>query len=333
MPNDYEEIGLGGNQPRQPQTPSEAPSEAPKRKASIEDLISPSASNEDVIDAVLAAPDDRLIPWESCTLPSRGMFYDWGTGVVQVHGMGLMTDKILATQRLAQSGESIDHVFRECVRFPDPSFDAMDLLVGDRVFLLYYLRGITHGNIYEFAITCPNPACASTSTHSYDLNEQAKTIKWADPTLGQEPFRVTLPYLSEVTGREFWVGLRFLRGRDTNNMVATRRMRKKVTAAPSVRAGRDSQVMNGHSNVIIDETLSENLQLIVTDVLGVTDRMRVHGTIERLHARDTATIREWLKDNSPGIDTAVTLNCPDCGQAFTTELPITESFFRPTPAR
>jgi hypothetical protein len=42
-----------------------------------------------------------------------------------------------------------------------------------------------------------------------------------------------------------------------------------------------------------------------------------------------AIIREWLRLNSPGIDTQVDLNCADCGQEFRVMLPITESFFRP----
>ena len=49
-----------------------------------------------------------------------------------------------------------------------------------------------------------------------------------------------------------------------------------------------------------------------------------------LIGRDTAAIREWLRENTPGIDSTVTITCPSCDTSFTVELPITESFFRPT---
>jgi len=254
-----------------------------------------------------------------------------------VRAMGQMAERVLATTRLVQDGQSIDYLFRECVRFPDQSFDPMDLLVGDRIYLLYYLRGITHGNIYEFAVTCQRPECGQTSTHSYDLNNLASTVRVADPSLGQEPFKVTLPYLSECSGRDFWVGVRFLRGRDTSNMVAMRRTKKRMFAAPAVRAGHDRDRGRGRSpfnrqqEVVIDDTLTENLQMVIESIMGVTkDRGKIAALVSRMHATDTAAIREWLREYSPGVETMVKLGCPECGQDFTVELPITESFFRPT---
>jgi len=356
-----EEINLGGHHSHQPPRkppgsppggptiaggtpdgePDGPPSEAPDgplgaRRAPLESVVGPGSSDAELVDAILQMPPDRLIPWEICMIPSQGFYYGWPAQTVEVRAMGQTAEKILATQRLAQSGQSIDYLFRECCRFPDPSFDPMDLLVGDRIFLLYYLRGITHGNMYEFAITCPNPQCQKTSTHTYDLNNLAQTIKKADPSLGSEPFKVTLPYLSECTGRDFWVGLRFLRGRDTNNMIAMRRTKKRAFAAPAVRAGgerRNPFKERMEQETPIDDTLTENLQLVIVNLMGVPDRARISAFVPKMHATDTAAVREWLREYSPGIETTVTLNCPECGQEFTVELPITESFFRPTQKR
>jgi len=300
----------------------------------LEELIGPTMSDQQLVDAILQAPEEKLIPWENCKLPSLGLFYGWEQPFCQVRAMGQAAEKILATQRLAQSGQSIDYLFNECCRFQN-GLDPLDLLAGDRIYLLYYLRGITHGNIYEFAVTCQRPDCQQVSTHSYDLNQLASTIKWADPNLGGEPFRVQLPYLTETTRRDFWVGLRFLRGRDMNNLVTTRRLRKKLYAAPAVRAGRPNAQRrpNVHAEPTIDDTLTENLQMVIDNVMGVKDRAKVAAFVARMHATDTSAVREWLRDNSPGIETTITMTCPECGQEFMTELPITESFFRPTQKR
>lgn len=310
--------------------------------ASINDLsslVGPSTTNEELVARLISLGDDKLIPWEECHLPSKGIYYNWPDGMVMVRAMGQTAEKVLATQRLAQSGQSIDYLFRECIRFPE-GFDPVDLLLGDRVFLLYYIRGITHGNMYEFAITCPNTVCNAVTTHSYDLNELSNTIKWAKSELGAEPFRVNLPYMSKALGREFWVGIRHLRGYDANDILAKKKMKKKMFAKPgggvktrNPRAGEgmplDTRRQQQQSQAL-DDSVSENMNKIIVSVMGVTDTFSIRQIVDKLHATDTAAIREWMKENTPGIDNTVTVECPECGQDFTVELPITESFFRPS---
>jgi hypothetical protein len=296
---------------------------------SLRDVIGEGANNEAILDAILSAPSEQLIPWEECTLPSQGIYYGWPDGVCQVKPMGQVAEKIMATQRLAASGQSIDYLFRECCRFP-AGFDPSEMLLGDRVFLLYYLRGITHGNLYEFMFTCPNSDCGATTTHTYDLNDLAATIKPADPSLGEEPFRVSLPYLSQATGRDVWVGLRFLRAYDTYDMLASKRTKKKITGRGGIRSKMSQTIQQQQQQqVVLDSTLDENLEKTIVSVMGVTDRFKIRNLVQKLHAQDTATIREWLKENTPGIDTTVELVCPECGEEFTVGLPITEGFFRP----
>jgi hypothetical protein len=300
------------------------------------EVDTPGMSNEELLDAVLNAPEDKLIPWEECTLPSFGVYYGWPDGVIQVRAMGQKAEKILATQRLAASGQSIDYLFRECCKFPG-EFDPAELLLGDRVFLLYFLRGITHGNMYEFAVQCSDPDCQSTNTHTYDLNWLADTVKPANKSLGVEPFKIHLPYMTKSTGRDFWVGVRFLRALDANDIVAKRRARKKMLARPGARnrlrgAGVDP-AQQAQDTIAIDNALDENLEKLIVNVLGVEDRFKIRQFVGQMHAQDTATIREWIRENTPGIDSTIEITCPNCGGEFTVELPITESFFRPTKQR
>jgi hypothetical protein len=304
--------------------------------ANLTDIIGPGATNEEVVERLLHTPDEKLIPWEECRLPSMGYYYNWPDGTVRVRAMGQVAEKILATQRLAQSGQSIDYLFQECCEFPE-GFNPVNLLLGDRIFLLYYLRGITFGNMYEFAITCPNNNCESVSTHTYDLNELARTVIWAEQGLGQEPFKVSLPYLSEAVGREIWVSVRFLRAADANDMLAKRKAKDKMRVRPG---GVRTKLRNQQRAVdprqiatqrqTIDDTITDNLEKIIVNIMGIGDVFTVRNFITKLHSCDTATIREWLRDHTPGIDNTIAVTCPDCGNEFTTELPITESFFRPS---
>jgi len=299
----------------------------------LQELIKGGASNEDLVDQIIQIPDAQLIPWEECKIPSLGRYYNWTSGMIQVKAWGANIDKILATTRLAQSGQSIDYMLASCCKFPD-GFDPTQLLVGDQIFLLYYLRGITHGNVYEFVTTCPNPDCQSTGTFVADLNELAETIVWADEGLGSEPFKVILPYLSKKLGRDIWVSLRYMRVADSQYIVRQRRATNRaVGQGGRARVRRRQQpvpqreVQTGQ--IDLDDSLMRNLETIVVDILGVTDRFKVRDFVAKLHSSDLAVIREWLRDHSPGIDTQVELNCGECGNEFRVMLPITEAFFRP----
>ena len=286
-----------------------------------------SLNNEQLLDYYINTPEDKLNPWEEADLPSRGIYYGWPDGIVQVKAMGTAAEKVLANQRLAQDGQSIDYLFNECVRLQG-GMDPTELLVGDRVFLLFYLRGITHGNVYEFLFTCPDESCGEQSTQEYDLNNLAKTIVYADPSLGKEPFDVLLPHMSSLFKRDITAGLRYLRAYDLNDIVARRRSRKKMFARPGmVRSRKDKPTLSAVKEA--DDAITDNLVKMIVSLAGVTDQFKIAEVVEKMHARDSAEIREWMREHTPGIDSTVIMTCPKCSKEYNIELPITESFFRP----
>lgn len=289
------------------------------------------ASAKDVVDAIMAMSQDDVLPWENFTLPSKGFFYNDRIpgGKVQMRPMGLHTEKILATTRLLQSGQALDEIYKKCVRFPT-EFDPLDLLNGDRTFILFVLRGISHGNIYEFATKCTRNSCGATSTYEYDLNEVGKHIRY--PESADEPVKLILPNLSKVTGREVYVDVRYLRGRDTQIMNQTRKAKESMMGGQA----RSSKAAAGDIPFIapIDSTLEDNVYLAVQSINGMTDRIKIqHIVQQKLHEKDFDVIFNWLADSAPGIDTEITITCPKCENEMTLELPITESFLRPKKRR
>lgn len=302
--------------------------------------LSPQDYNpEEILDQVLNQKDEELLPWETVVLPSKGLYYDGQipNGAVEARPMGLYADKVLTTQRLVKTGQAIDYIFKHCVRLPD-GVDQLELLASDRIFLLYYLRGITHGNEYEFVLQCPY--CDQKSQHEYDLNDLWETKQ--GPPLDengvplQEPFKVVLPYLSERTGQEFWVKVRFMRGRDSMDMLGAnmpkadglprrarnRKKRGKYTYDPIKERTED-----------LDETLEKNINRIIVEAMGSDDSNKIKKLVDNMHSKDIAAITDFLRDNSPGIDTAIETDCPSCQAIISAPLPITETFFRPEKRR
>lgn len=304
------------------------PTEEPKVAENTE------KTEKNALDEILSIPKENLIPWEKTTLPSKGVYYDGmvPNGIVEVRGWGIQTDKILATPRLAQSGQSINYVLENHVRLPN-DFSHKSLLVGDRTFLLYYLRGITYGNEYEFLVECTDEECGNVWTEIYDLNLLSKTIIEPNPQLKLEPFKVSLPYFSGITNADFWVNIRLLRGYDIDTMARKKRLDKKLRPTARVRAKNRAQGKKQISKETLDQTIEQNLNMIIVDAMGDSDRRKIEELVSRMHARDTAIIREFLKDNSPGIDPSIEVVCPECDNTMTMDLPITESFFRPAVPR
>ena len=325
-----EEVSLSGAKPV-----SSHESDMVAKEGQLTGLIKDATSNAQIVDIITAASSEQLIPWEEAELPSKGLYYGWGSGIIEVKAWGTKVDKILATARLVQSGQAIDKVFTECCRFPD-GFDPVDLLVGDQVFLLYYLRGITHGNIYEFFTTCPDKACQHISSHSIDLNDLVSTITWSDPALGPEPFKVVLPYFSRQMDREISVSIRFLRVSDAQVIQRQQKAREIATGGSRIRVKprerriqTQTQPQESRDNIPIDDAISQNIETVIADVMGVRDRFKIKTFVDKMHSSDIATVRDWLTENTPGIETMIDLQCPQCNETHRAMLPITESFFRP----
>jgi hypothetical protein len=309
-------------------TPEHVDVQMQQKKHSIIDKTE-GLSNRDLLETYMNAPEDKLLPWEDVRLPSDGIYYGWIDGTVKVRPMGTAAEKVLTNQRLAQDGQNIDYLFRECVMLQN-GMDPADLLIGDRAFLLYYIRGLTHGNIYEFMFTCPNESCGKSTTYNYDLNALAETIKWANHSLGAEPFKIDLPYASQILSHNVSVEIRFLRAVDTNNMIAMRKARKNMFSQGLVRNRTQNKAQGNFSRTQdAEDMITDNLARMIVSVLGETDEYTIKRFVEKMHASDTATIREWLRENTPGIDNTVIITCPSCNNDFTVELPMTEGFFRP----
>ncbi len=301
-----------------------------------EDIKKEDVADIDILKEYVSLPENDLLPWENVELPSEGAFYGGAVpgGRVRVRPMGMHADKILATSRLASTGESIDYLFRECVEFPG-DFDPLQLLVGDRTFLLYYLRGITYGNEYEFAWACPSQECKQSSVHTYNLNELYETKIEPDEELGKEPFKVVLPKSSEWSqkkyGKDFWVEIRLMRGTDLRAILRSMRTGEAIKGGVRTKRRQKRKDRETRLSTVMDfnEAISKNLQMVIVSVMGDKAHHAIHNVVEKMHSADAATIRAFLRDKSPGIDTQVEITCPHCGNMATAELPITESFFRP----
>lgn len=273
--------------------------------------------SDNIIDEIISHSEEDFLPWEEIQLPSLGLYYGdaMPEGKVEVRPMGITAEKILSTQRLAATGKSIDLMLKKCVKFPQ-SFSASDLLLGDKNFLFFYIRGITYGPEYNFLYTCTNKQCARAS--EYDGNLHDVRIKFANPELGVGPFKIELPVLSSAAKKQVWVKAKMLTSKESQeiiNRINTSRRYEDLDAT-------------------IDEAVSSNIAKLITevgtDLSSTTDKEKIQKFVERMHSHDAKTIDQFIDKITPGIETTIRLGCQHCGNEMRLELPITESFFRPS---
>ena len=305
---DEEEITQDQKQQSQP---ASEPTSTNFKSIGVNQKLAEAKNANAFLDALATMNNDEVLPWEVVTLPSRGIYYQ-GTmpdGAVKVRPFDIEAEKIMSTARLLQSGEAIDYLIAKYTRLPD-GINHQDLLVGDKTFLLYYLRGITYGNEYEFMGKCES--CGQSTTAVYDMNNLISTMKGPSPDHQQEPIMCRLPYLSEKSGRDVSVGLRLMRGADLTVMI--KKSKQKTRDA-------------------IDQTISDNLaSLIVGFQVGnsyANDAFKTRQIIGKLHLRDTSAIRNMLDEITPGIEDNIDFVCSKCGHESKVTLPISETFFRP----
>lgn len=296
-------------------------------KEDLASEIAPGMDNTQLVDAILSISQEKFIPYRSIELPSRGIYYNWPNGMVDVRGMSQTTEAVMSDQSLVKTGQALDYVFRECVKLPN-GMDPVDLIVGDRIFLLYYIRGRTFGNVYEFVLPCG--ACNKESPYVYDLNDLASTIIYANHADGVEPFEIQLPGISETMGQPIRVGVRFARGRDTKTQSMPMRSNTGISKAHNKSSNNPFSRIRERNQAekAIKAFKEDGLKTVVVSVQGVHDPARVEAFIKVLGLDDRTFIWDWLRTHTPGPDTMIEVDCPKCGEKAQVMLPITDSFFR-----
>lgn len=102
-------------------------------------------------------------------------------------------EEILTNPRLIRSGDAINQVLANCVvrlgELKSPSVkDVLDLLSGDRLFLLVRLRQVSLGDEVALELACTNATCRHVNTVRVGLDELEVT-----PYGREREFKTTLP--------------------------------------------------------------------------------------------------------------------------------------------
>lgn len=247
------------------------------------------------------------IPIEIVPLPSGGKVYPLATGMhgkdrVEIKAMTAREEDILTSRAYLKKGTVVSELIKSCLL--DKSVNVSDLLTGDRNALMVAIRITGYGADYDAEVDCNE--CSVKSNQKFDLSAlpiQPLELEPAEP--GKNVFEFKLPYSKKV------VKFKFTTGRDEEEMVTTQERQKKMNLA----AG--------------DSAVTTNLKMSIVSVDGIEDRAKISSFVNMLPARDSLALRNYIRDNEPGVRMKQEVVCPACGHAEEVSMPIGTSFLWP----
>jgi hypothetical protein len=246
------------------------------------------------------------VPIEIVPLPSNGLVYPVGSPFymkdsIEIKVMTAKEEDILTSTAFMKKGTTISELLKSCIL--DKTVNPADLLVGDRAALMVAIRVTGYGSDYEAEVECSK--CEAKTKRLFDLKElEIKRLTINPLEEGKNLFEVTLPLTKKV------VKFKFLTGRDEEEASQTKEKQKKL-GLPS-----ESHVTSMlHQNIIAIDS--------------VTDKAAIGRFIQVMPARDSLSLRSYIRNNEPGIVMSQNSVCPSCEAEEEVSIPIGPSFLWP----
>lgn len=243
----------------------------------------------------------------SVELPSKGLLYkgsvddpDLAKGIIKVRQLTLNEEKIMTTDRLIQSGRALDMVLENCIK---SDIDAGDLLSSDRLYILFFLRGMSYGLDYDFAVRCYLCGANFEQTVSID---KLPIKEWSENDMPIEPLIMTLP-ISEAI-----IEAHFMRGHEEHVLAEK---------------GRETRNYNEPDSTVEDSVIAliDKVTLSDGEVLGPRDK---EDFINHMVAGDVSFFRDTMTEKNCGIEQLRHIYCPRCEGELEFNVPLGRNFFR-----
>jgi hypothetical protein len=250
------------------------------------------------------------IPVELIPLPSLGKVYPSSSSLngkdsIEIKAMTAREEDILTSRALLKKGTVITELIKSCLI--DKTINTSDLLVGDRNALMVAVRITGYGPEYETEVECEE--CSTKTPHTFNLGElPIRRLELEPVEVNTNLFQFMLPLSKKV------VKFRFLTGRDEEEIMVTAEKQKKLAL------GNDSNV-------------TTNLLYTIVSVDGISDRSKLANFVRSMPARDSLALRNFIRENEPGVIMKQSAACSNCGHEEVLDMPLGVSFLWPSSGR
>lgn len=232
-------------------------------------------------------------------LPSKGLLYEGALpdGLVQIEPLGTHEEKLFASGK--SGGAVMNKIFSACIKC---NIDHKQLVVGDRLFLLFQLRSVSYGSSYRFPYKCTE--CGKRAEKIVNLDELPPLNPPNPEFTGR--FEIVLPLLKKT------LELRLLTGQDEDKIEQYAKQSAKHTGA---------------DNPEYVYRLARRIEKADGVDLAIRESMELAGNLKGI---DSLAVRDAIDENSIGPDLEISPECNLCGyENGPMLLPMNNEFFRP----
>lgn len=244
-------------------------------------------------------PEDLKVPYDVLELPSQGLLYPNKKSSVKVEYLTAMDETILTSPNLSQNGKFLSVLLDRKVK--DLGFPTDELLEGDRLAILIWLRATGYGEIYSQQVY--DESVNDIVVGEINLTELEQKKLEITPDEGGE-FEYRLP------NKGYLVKFRFTTGKDEGIIDTIDEDRQK-------RYGSE-----------VSERVMIKLEQQVTEINGERDKIKISNILKKLPILDARHLRKYIKENEPGMNLNVKAKTPG-GGSVPTFLRFTRDFFWP----
>ena len=244
-------------------------------------------------------PPEYQVPYDILELPSQGILYKNKKKNIKVEFLTAMDENILSSPNISMNGSLLDILLERKVKEID--FDTLDLLVGDRLAILIYLRVTGFGEKYPQSV--------------YDEKTE-KMVEGIIDLSKLEQIKLTVTpdknglFDYELPGDKYKLKFKLLTGRD-ERVIEER-----------------NKVMQERANTDMSFIPTLRLEQAIQSIDGNTDRIKISNTINHLKIMDVRSFNKYISEIEPGISFKTTARIQG-GGSVACFLRFTASFFWP----
>jgi hypothetical protein len=232
------------------------------------------------------------------SLPSQGLLYKNGVKELEVEYLTGMDEGTLTSPNRMERGDAVDIILRRRIR--NKSIDPDELLLGDKLAILFWMRATAYGPEYDIRVV--DPATGQLFDHSVNLATlKIKKLEVKPDKNGE--FEILLPR----SGKR--LKFRLMTGRDEKGILSRLEAFKRADDEGSLK-------------------VQFQLETMIMEVDGDRDKMNISKFIRGIPLMDYRYLKTYITKIEPGLDLTIDVQTPS-GMIVKTVVPIEESFFFP----
>jgi hypothetical protein len=189
----------------------------------------------------------------------------------------------------------------------DTTINIDNLLVADKNALFVASRRLSYGDIYgPVKIDCSSCKEENKNVNINLAEMHEKPYDFEKYVKNTNAFEFVLPFCKKV------IKYKLLTGKDENDI------------------SEESKALAKVSNSKNSAEVTTHMKHIIVSVDGKEDNATINSFVDKeLLARDSKSLRDYIRDNSPGLDTKFPFVCEHCQHEERVGMPFLVSFFWP----